>query len=159
MFIVQEIAKIRGGLALFLKCLALLASLATLIPAHTLEGQTGALRPPALAQTSYFNEVAAEPETSSQESIDLNGGTLSWTETLSTGRCGNEGEGSYSILTYSNFVYSYQFPSAFYTNPQEYIPRLREFARDCRVYLQRHAESAVLPSRWRGAGRWRRHVR
>lgn len=100
----------------------MLASFAALLPSLALEGQTGAGRPPALAQTSFYNEVAATPETSYNESISLNGGTLSWIATYSSGTCGEHGTGTYSMYEYSNFVYSYQFPSAFYTNPQEYVP-------------------------------------
>jgi len=101
----------------------LLAPFAALIPAAALQGQAGVARPSFVpAETSFYNEAKAKPQSSYQESTEVNGGTLSWTDTLSTGTCGNNGKASYSMITYSSFVYSYEFPSPFYTNPQEYIP-------------------------------------
>jgi hypothetical protein len=52
-------------------------------------------------------------------SIALNGGTLSWTSTYSTGVC-NAGKSTYGQYSLTNFVYSYNYPSPY--NSGENIP-------------------------------------
>ena len=52
-----------------------------------------------------------------QESMPLNGGTLSWTVTTSGGVCG---DGSFSVNQYSNFAFSYNYPSTYHSG--ENIP-------------------------------------
>ncbi len=54
-----------------------------------------------------------------QQSIPLNGGTLSWTSTYSTGVC-NAGKSTFGQYSLTNFVYSYSYPSPY--NSGENIP-------------------------------------
>lgn len=53
-------------------------------------------------------------------SMPLNGGTLTWTATPSGGTCGFHGSGSYSQFSYSNFAYTYNYPSPYHSG--ESIP-------------------------------------
>lgn len=73
-----------------------------------------------VALAMLFPLLPLAAQTKYHESMSLNGGTLSWIATYSTGTCGNEGNGSYSMYEYSNFVYSYNYPSSFYSG--EIIP-------------------------------------
>jgi hypothetical protein len=73
-----------------------------------------------LAMLFPLLQLAAQ--TQYPENMSLNGGTLSWIATFSSGACGEHGSGSYGQVEYSNFVYSYSYPSTFNTSPQEYIP-------------------------------------
>jgi hypothetical protein len=74
----------------------------------------------ALVLFAFLAAITAVPALgSTQQSIPLNGGTLSWIATYSTGHC-NNGANTYGQYSLANFVYSYTYPSTYH--PGENIP-------------------------------------